>query len=212
MENFAILKINRLGRIGVIIIRILKIFFIFWLAVSLIGLFTWGYVPKGHVTFNFIEKIVVEADSDWESVFLNTKLGDVTLDHFEETEKGLIYWGEHQKCSLDDPGILMLLSVICFAIYYVVLRYGGKLCRAIRSCRTPFDPEIISSLKKLEIAMIPWALVSIFTDIFSSVFLMKGSPSLTININQLLPIFIIYSLLFVFQYGAQLQQESDETI
>lgn len=212
MENSAILKINRLGRIGVIIIRILKIIFIFWLAVSLVGLFTWGYVPKGHVTFHFIDKIVVEADSDLGSIFLNTELGEITLDHSEETDKGPIYWGEHQKYSLDNPGILMLLSVVRFAIYYAMLRYGGKLCRSIRSCRSPFDPEIISGLKKLEIAMIPWALFSVFTDVFGSVFLMKGKPSLTININQLLPVFILYFLLFAFQYGAQLQQESDETI
>ena len=60
--------------------------------------------------------------------------------------------------------------------------------------------------------MIPWALVSVFTDLFGTVFLMKGKLSFTININQLLPILILYALLFIFQYGAQLQQESDETL
>lgn len=213
MKNSVIIKINRLGHAGVIIIRILKAFFIFLLAVSLIGLFTWGYIPKGHVTFHFIDKIMVETDSRLESMnLLNAELGDITLNHSEETENGRIYWGEHQAYSLNDPGMLMLLLVICFAVCYVVLRYSGKLCRTIRYCRSPFDPEIINGLKKLEIAMIPWALVSVFTDLFGTVFLMKGKPSFTININQLLPILILYALLFIFQYGAQLQQESDETL
>lgn len=142
----------------------------------------------------------------------NIKMNNVILDHSEETENGRRYWGEQQNYSLDDPAMVMLLYVICFAVFYVILRYGGKLCKAFRTCRSPFDPEVISNMKKLEIAMIPWALISIFTDTFATVLLMKGRPSLTVNINLLLPIFILYTLLFIFQYGAQLQQESDETI
>ena len=80
--------------------------------------------------------------------------------------------------------------------------------------RSPFDPEIISNMKKLEIAMIPWALISIFTDTFATVLLMKGRPSLTVRTSYLLlPIFnTVYSAVYFPAYGAQLQQESDETI
>ena len=106
-KTLVIIKINRLGHAGVIVIRILKAFFIFLLAVSLIGLFTWGYIPKGHVTFNFIDKIMVETDSRLESMnLLNAELGDITLNHSEETENGRIYWGEHQVYSLNIPECL----------------------------------------------------------------------------------------------------------
>ena len=213
MENSAIQKINKLGRIGVIVIRVIKVISVFILAVFLIGLFTWGYIPKGHITLNYFEKVVVETGSVFDSLYiLKIKMNNVILDHSEETENGRRYWGEQQNYSLDDPAMVMLLYVICFAVFYVILRYGGKLCKAFRTYRSPFDPEVISNMKKLEIAMIPWALISIFTDTFATVLLMKGRPSLTVNINLLLPIFILYTLLFIFQYGAQLQQESDETI
>ena len=86
MENSAIQKINKLGRIGVIVIRVIKVISVFILAVFLIGLFTWGYIPKGHITLNYFEKVVVETGPELDSLDLrNIKMNNVILDHSEET-------------------------------------------------------------------------------------------------------------------------------
>ena len=129
MENSAIQKINKLGRIGVIVIRVIKVISVFILAVFLIGLFTWAIFQR-HITLNYFEKVVVETGPELDSLDLrNIKMNNVILDHSEETENGRRYWGEQQNYSLDDPAMVMLLYVICFAVFYVILRYGGNCAK-----------------------------------------------------------------------------------
>lgn len=219
MEDSVISRINKMGKIGVIVTRILKIFFILQLLLCLTILFFWGYVPKGMITLRCIQRLELETDEslfpqsqDMQYNFLNSKARSHTLDHSEKTEQGYRFWGEQLQYEIDDGGTFMFLFVIYFIIFYPILHYGGRLCRSIRSCRSPFDPDVIQKMKKLQLAMIPWAFISIFTDALAPVFLMNARPSLTVNLDLLVVIFVLYSLMFIFQYGAQLQRESDETI
>lgn len=123
--------------------------------------------------------------------------------------------------------IIGLLSVgaVCFGIHY-----GVKLLRTILAPMKegrPFTAEVPKNLRKIAwVVLIGGALIQIMgmiegsvlilaypmEEIFSSAAISRVEFAFTMDLNFVLVFCILMLLSYVFAYGQQLQQESDETL
>lgn len=88
-------------------------------------------------------------------------------------------------------------AVFC-AIMLIVVIFAGKLAKALETCNSPFEDNIIKSMRNFAFSLIPLAVV----------YLHDGGIDMTAVV--LIIAVIIFS--YIFKYGAELQKESDETL
>ena len=108
----------------------------------------------------------------------------------------------------------LLISVLPYLIMtWITLFFAGRLCNAFRYCESPFEKSITRKMSTFAYSLIPWVFFSTIVNTIGN-FLLNGSPQFTIQINigMIFIILIIFALVFIFKYGAVLQQESDETL
>jgi len=107
-----------------------------------------------------------------------------------------------------------LISVLPYLIMtWITLFFAGRFCNAFRYCESPFEKSITRKMSTFAYSLIPWVFLSTIVNTIGN-FLLNGSPQFTIQINigMIFIILIIFALVFIFKYGAVLQQESDETL
>jgi hypothetical protein len=93
------------------------------------------------------------------------------------------------------------------------LCFASSLCKAFRDCETPFEDNVIKKMQNLAYSLIPWVFVSAATDsVVSSLTTNMVAITFGIDFGVVLIILIVFALVYIFKYGAVLQQESDETL
>ncbi|MDE7363867.1 MAG: hypothetical protein K2N27_03110 [Ruminococcus sp.] len=92
---------------------------------------------------------------------------------------------------------VMLGAVMC-AVMLVAVIFGGKLAKSLEICASPFEENVINTMKKFGFSLIPMAVL----------YIIDGGIGLTSVV--LIIAIIIFSC--IFKYGAELQKESDETV
>ena len=110
--------------------------------------------------------------------------------------------------------LLSLVSTVLFLLSVVIVLYMVKaLMKALKECDTPFAETVITAMKRFAYALIPAVVLSAVTEGLWSMFI-SGSNGieLSLNLGGLLLIAVIFILVMVFTYGAELQRESDETL
>lgn len=112
-----------------------------------------------------------------------------------------------------DAGVMLLAGMIVLVMTLITLNFIGALCKAFRDCESPFEERIIKKMQRLAIVLIPWTVVSSVSDSFMS-WLVSGKTgwSLSVDMGIVLVVLIVLVLVYIFKYGAVLQQESDETL
>lgn len=120
---------------------------------------------------------------------------------------------------------LVIGSIICLAIYYG-LKYLRNILAPIKEGR-PFEKDIPANLKKIAwIVLIGGVLTEIVSiierfilmkaypieQVFSSTAISKIEYTFTMDFNFVITFCIIIFLSYIFEYGIQLQIESDETL
>lgn len=95
--------------------------------------------------------------------------------------------------------MLSIMGGVLSACLTVAVIFAGRLCKALEKCESPFGENVIKKMRAFTISLIPWGLASVYIGGFSAI--------------GLAFIIVIVILVFtIFKYGAQLQQESDETL
>lgn len=115
--------------------------------------------------------------------------------------------------TMHELAVLSLLIAVVMAMSIVTLTFIESLCKAFRDCETPFEENVIKKMQRLAICLIPWTLVSSAGDtIINS--MMSGGMNWTfsLDLGVVLLVVIVLILVYIFKYGAVLQQESDETL
>lgn len=102
---------------------------------------------------------------------------------------------------------------IALLAHFVLLFFISNVCKAFKTCESPFDANVIDSMKKLAIALIPWGIVLAIAEGLTEGFASGlRSFSFSVDLGVVFVILVIWALTTVFKYGAMLQQESDETL
>jgi hypothetical protein len=229
MKENAIRKINEIGKIGNIITIIAKVCVIIGMVGCILGGIFFLVIPKDFIRVQMSGNAMVEinldelnipttrikvADKNYNKYFnlnglsynvddIDTNDGNMTINASTNT----------YELNLKHLAGLMAMVIVYLSLVLVVLFFVGFLCKAVRNCASPFETNVIEKMRNLAIAMIPWAVGSSFShSIFQSIF--NGSVNIVqpVDLKIVLTVVLFFGLVYIFKYGAILQQESDETL
>lgn len=225
----AIRKINKVGQIGQIITRILTILFSCIGGICFVALIMLLVLPNAYfptittktITTAAIDlnQLVTEEDIEEFQKDMVTELtiSGVSLDADGYTiEDGIMIQTDDSTRTVDSYKMLMVSMIYCvITIIATIIStvFLGKLLKSFRYCESPFSYDVIRNMKHFSFSLIPWAVISSLSG--SSFTVMSGlndSITPTVNVSILIAVLLLLVLSYIFQYGAVLQQESDETL
>ena len=234
MKNEIMTKVNKIGNVGQIIANIAKVVIAIGAIACLVSGIILTVLPDDMVVIHVDGKAAVEINmpmvgnqivsEDGPSVVIGSVSTDGSLElngmeygvvGMTQTENGFLMEAEADSYTLrfnQLTSVVFLAAVNCAAMW-VVMHFVAKLCKLFKECETPFTEEVVQTLKKVAIALIPMAFLSnLTTSITDSI--MSGSVNIVIGVDMttILLVLIIFMLSAIFSYGTMLQQESDETL
>lgn len=237
MKQDAVLKINKMGRIGTIVTIIARIFIITALVVSFILTIALAFVPKDFVTVRTDGRMAVNinlvsigksfTDEEVEEGRLETEkileeenavsgsseylISAINVDH---DNIFVDLTGEYADFDLHNLVWVMLFLFLYLAMTLVTLFFIGSLCKAFQNCESPFEMNVIKRIKMLAYSLIPWTILSTVNGAVAGTFFTNSfyTDGIGIDGKMVMTVLIILALAYIFQYGAILQQESDETL
>ena len=234
MKNETITKVNKIGNVGQIIANIAKVVIAIGAIACLVSGIILTVLPDDMVVIHVDGKAAVEINmpmvgnqivsEDGPSVVIGSVSteGALELNGIEygvvgmtQTENGFLMEAEADSYTLrfnQLTSVVFLAAVNC-ATMWVVMHFVAKLCKLFKECETPFTEEVVQTLKKVAIALIPMAFLSnLTTSVTDSI--MSGSVNIVIGVDMttILLVLLIFMLAAIFSYGTMLQQESDETL
>lgn len=224
MKNANVKKINTVGKVSRIVLTVFRVFAIIGIVGCIVGAVLGGiaaaYVPKdavkadisvngsvvidGEKIPSFFSKGLIDLEeTDVKFGFGNFNIKMLVDEIKEDNVNGYTIDG---NASLDNGTMLMLgivgvcvVGAIGSGIMLVVIIFGGKLAKALETCDSPFEDKVLRAMKGFAFSLIPVGVIVLFVD---------GAIGLTTA-------FVVAAIIlftFVFKYGAELQQESDETV
>ncbi len=239
MENSIQTKVNKIGKAGKIVSIILIVLLSIGAFSLLLAGGVCAVLPEDTVEVSFrpnadvlvgrsilgqewsrIDEIVAEAQEA-----LTGKYGEVI--QFEKTDRGLLIrldrlMEEGEVFRLRNALGAIWAGLVGIASAIVALVMFLKLCKAFEACRSPFDEAVIRRMNIFAWTLIVCAVVGSFAGsaaqsavmAFQNAGIHVGAKNFGVSLD-LYPIFaalIVFFLCMVFRYGAQLQQEADETL
>ena len=236
MKNETITKINKIGNVGQIIAKIAKIVISIGAIACLVAGIILLVMPDDMLTIHMEGKAAVEINmpivdgqlvmntGDGPTVIVGSVSteGSLELNGMEygivditSTENGYMMNAETDKytLTLNQLTSVVFIAVVNCTAMWVVMHFVEKLCKIFKECETPFTEEVVQTLKKVAIALIPMAFVSnLTTSLTNSI--MSGNVNIVIGVDMttVLLVLIIFMLAAIFSYGTVLQQEADETL
>ncbi|MFA7674074.1 MAG: hypothetical protein WCY62_09525 [Clostridia bacterium] len=231
MVNKTIKSINKMGKAGTIISLILRIFLIIGAVGCVIGMIALFVIPKDLVTVNVNGTAQIEINlesfgvdfshnQEWFEERLNSGSfringSDMTVID-TEYEGSLITVNTAGKLMRFDTHIFayaVLIGLLYIALSFVTLLFAGKLCEAFRDCASPFEDNVIRRLKAFAYSLLGWAVIpGVAGAIVSSLMISNYNFNLSFNMGTVFVVLILLALAYIFQYGAMLQKESNETL
>ena len=108
--------------------------------------------------------------------------------------------------------VCLVMTFVMFGTAAFAMHCVKWLMKELKTCETPFCEVVIKKLSLFANSLIPVIIMNTVCDaLWNSVG--KGSElNFSVNLGSILLVAVIYILVVVFRYGAQLQQESDETL
>ena len=232
-------KVNRIGKAGRIVSIILIVLLSIGAFSLLLAGGVCAVLPEDTVEVSFrpnadvlvgrsilgqewsrIDEIVAEAQEA-----LTGKYGEVI--QFEKTDRGLLIrldrlMEEGEVFRLRNALGAIWAGLVGIASAIVALVMFLKLCKAFEACRSPFDEAVIRRMNIFAWTLIVCAVVGSFAGsaaqsavmAFQNAGIHVGAKNFGVSLD-LYPIFaalIVFFLCMIFRYGAQLQQEADETL
>lgn len=230
MKNANIKKINTLGKVSRIILIIVRVCLIIEIVACLIATIAFCTLPKSDVvTANGTVSAQIKVDCDQlPSIFSDELIdldeNDIDFDAFGTGVKWLVeknkvngdlIYDIEGKLDIDNSSSVILGAVGTFAIgavlgavMLVIVIFGGKFAKSLEICNSPFEENVRKSMKRFAFSLIPLAISELSFSIGNFEFGWHGAGSFT----TVFVIIVILMLTFIFDYGAELQQESDETL
>ncbi|MGN0431323.1 MAG: DUF2975 domain-containing protein [Lachnospiraceae bacterium] len=230
MKEQAIQKINKIGKISNIITLIAKILVGIALGVALVGAVICFVIPDSMLKFNMQGTMNMELDYSSLGISMTEEemavaqaevergpISDeaTTITEIAVTENKIIIAGDTDYISftMRDAAWLAVLALGVLAMTFVTLVFIGALCKAFRDCHSPFEENVIKKMQNLAVSLIPWAVVSAVSgSVANSLLHQKVNIMFSIDLGVILIALVVLVLVYIFKYGAVLQQESDETL
>lgn len=109
--------------------------------------------------------------------------------------------------------VALTAAAFRLAFYGVILLFVSKFARALEKNSTPFCDACIKYLKITAFVLLGWAVVGETTlQVVCGMFFGKFRLGVSVNGVMILISLVFLLLAYIFQYGAKLQREADETL
>lgn len=231
MKEQAIQKINKIGKISNVVVLICKILVGLGIGILLLASTVCLLIPKDSIHIVSEERVALEIDysrfgilsseeevtEQWETgmegLLINGKEMVVEEVEIDGNMVHVTPKGQQFVVDLHDLAGLAFVLVIMMALVMVTLVYTGGLCKAFRDCHSPFEENIIKKMRYFAYSLIPWVIASTVIEGIESKIISGGqSAVVSIDVGMILVVLVVFLLVSIFKYGAELQQESDETL
>lgn len=218
MKNEITAKINSVGKVGRIIAKIMKGFSLACAIVMLVcTLIVCLFIPAEDLKFDGTAQGVITYNTESTAFsiddletghknFFGAELDVVVDEKADPTEKGFNNIDISMSAeNVNAKQVKIVFGVAGFgatlflASMYVIFMFAAKLCKALEVCQSPFEENVITAIKKLGFSFIPFGVVSIALNGISI-------------LSTAMIVLVVLMFSYVFSYGAELQQESDETV
>lgn len=231
MKEQAVQKINKIGKISSVVALICKILVGIGMVAVLLASIVCFCFPKGSLRFACVEKFVVEENLDafreifsdeeieeiWESADVSLIINGreitsddlIIKDNVIETADGELEY----LIDIRDLAWMVLLIFFMLALIMVTLIFAGGLCKAFRDCQSPFEENVIKKMQHFAYSLIPLIVASgVISSIGNMIATADTTFGFSLDLGMVLVVLVVFLLVYIFKYGAVLQQESDETL
>lgn len=239
METKMNKNINNIGKAGRIITTIIAVFMILGAIASAVGLGVVSTMPKdalavevtgtadvtakGKMLESIVDAIVDSSNGGEGQIKIgdsNVAIGDVEDSVPEgvaaqKTEKGVILSVNNKRLNLNVQAVILafILTLVNTIYATVVLFFVRALMKSIEKCETPFCDRVIKNMKRFGFSLIPFAILSGTSEnAWQSLLSLGVNVHLGIDFTVVFGILIVFMLVMIFSYGAELQKQSDETL
>lgn len=223
-------KIKKISKIAFIITKIAKVFTIIGMCGVFVGMVILISLPNNLVELETTEVSIVSIDfktvlKDISEIINNKdRITDSIVSNTDEnatiSDDGVLLITENKDTSgvtLNKLGISMIGLLIYLGGAFVVLLFVGKLTKNLRDGITPFSEENIKYLKTIGYSLLGFAVAPSIVGGIIYLILDVGqkyqiSYIYNFNLTTVLVGVLFLALIYIFEYGAKLQKESDETL
>ena len=236
MKEQAISKINKMGKAGSIITIILRIFVILGLVGTIVAAMVLASLPEDTLRIRIAGKANIDVnlaaivgENEAKNVLADKDLSEYGYEKGSELDlEGVSYGidkleteGSHILMSgngeMGDFNLRKLVGPLVAAALHLVMTlitlfFIGALFKAVEKCQSPFEENVIKKMRMFAYSLIPWVVFSSISDMASQGIFNNRQFSLSVNFNMVFIVLMILALTYIFQYGAVLQRESDETL
>ena len=235
MENQSVKKINIAGNIGYVISILLIVCSIAAMVGVAIGTIATAVVSNNEINVkiatnvdisskgNFINKIIpfvsidgVDLKNITEEAKDNIKVNDEDISELsiQEQDGGLNIKAKTNEITISMKKItIFLVATFVYLLVVTIALYKIKsLMKSLKTAETPFTPEIIKKMTTFANTLIAVVLARTIHGGFVTLLTSGNKFNLSFDLSSILLVAVIYLLIFVFKYGAELQKESDETV
>ena len=232
-------KINIIGKVGRILVTICAVFMILGAAATAAGIGVVASMPKdalaveitgsadvtakGSVLESVTDAIIDSAKGGKGTVTIggsNIAVGDVENSvpegvTAEKTDKGLTLSVDSKRLNININAVILTLALtlantVCIIVVLFMLR---KLMKSLEKCDTPFCDGVIKNMKHFAYSLIPLAVFNgTSQNAWDSITSLGVDVHFGIDLTVVFGILIVFMLIMIFTYGAELQKESDETL
>ena len=228
MKQEIVAKINKFGKIGEVIAQISRILVVLGAVILLAaGIFMLA-MPKDLYEVDVYTGMNVD-------VYLDAIGETVTDEDIAELSSGVALNGNDMEMvdfSVDRDNnmvsiqmasqptdifhpvkivILVMVLTLLMVVNFITITFIVKLCKEFKTCETPFSAGVIKRIKQVGFSLIPWCVVYPTAEAAAD-FMLSNNLNVSVDIGMIIMVLVVLALAYIFQYGAMLQQESDETL
>ena len=219
MENLK--KIQTIGKISKIVALVVCVPAFVATAVALIGATVCASIPESWLSVSGQVNGTVEIGSSlsvWKEAL--ERLGGAGEGSFGtwSVEGGKLFVSLRSPDFENIPltkmaAVALTAAAFRLAFYGVILLFVSKFARALEKNSTPFCDACIKYLKITAFVLLGWAVVGETTlQVVCGMFFGKFRLGVSVNGGMILISLVFLLLAYIFQYGAKLQREADETL
>ena len=227
MKEEALQKINKMGKVGYILTKICKIFIIIGIVCLVVAGCIVAALPKGFVQITTSEHTVtavemktigqtvtpqmlqnLQSDDNVVSISINGVEVEGANMTVEDEVITVDQTSEDSTYDIHSSFWKFFVAAIMLGFVLASFIFANKLCKAVETCSTPFEENVIKAMKYFAYSLIPW----VFNENFDLELFNKDFSVVGINLTMVIVVLAVLALTYIFQYGAMLQQESDETL
>lgn len=236
MKPATIEKINGLGKAAYIIASIAKVLTVIGIVGVVIGMIVCFAIPGDLFQANFSGSASIDihldtlgidlADADRAELEAALEEGEadgtLTVNSMEFLFSGIRTEGNRvivdavgggTLFSVKSLRVILICALLALIATLVCMIFVCKFSKSLQNCTTPFDPKLVRRMKQLAWAMLSLPVINSLTESMSSLATSGDiTIGLSVELSQVILILALFALSYIFQYGAQLQRESDETL